>query len=71
MSTLRQMMEVPNEFGLRPKNGLKNVFLNDQSMAIKQGASKHPGAKTTSHDGKAGHVMTHVCHRVRQHERQV
>ncbi len=27
--------------------------------------TKRCGAKTTSQDGKAGHVMTHVCHRAR------
>ena len=37
----------------------------------RQGASKRTGAKTTSPDGKAGHVMTHVYHRIRQEERQV
>ena len=70
LSTLRQMMKVPNEPGLSPNNGLENAFLSDQSMASK-GQSKYPGAKTTSHDGKADHVMTRVCHRVRQEERQV
>ena len=73
LSTLRQMMKVPNEPGLSPNNGLENAFLSDQSMASnsRKGQAKRPGAKTTSHDGKAGHVMTHVCHRVRQEERQV
>ncbi len=73
LSTLRQMVKVPNEPGLSPNNGLENAFLSDQSMASnsRKGQAKHPGAKTTSHDGKAGHVMTHVCHRVRQEERQV
>ena len=33
-----------------------------------KGLAKRIGAKTTSPDGKAGHVMTHVCH---QEERQV
>ena len=67
LSTLRQMMKVPNEPGLSPKTGLENVFLSDQSMASnpRKGQAKRPGAKTTSHDGKAGHFMTHVCHRVR------
>ncbi len=73
LSTLRQMMKVPNEPGLSPNNGLENAFLSDQSMASnpRKGQAKRPGAKTTSHDGKAGHIMTHVCHRVRQEERQV
>ncbi|DBA67022.1 TPA: hypothetical protein ACH3X2_002129 [Trebouxia sp. C0005] len=73
LSTLRQMMEVPNEPGLSPNNGLENAPLSDQSMASNshKGQAKRSGAKTTSHDGKAGHVMTHVGHRVRQEERQV
>ncbi len=33
LSTLRQMMKVPNEPGLSPNNGLENAFLSDQSMA--------------------------------------
>jgi len=59
-------MKVPNEPGLSPNNGLENAFLSDQSMASnpRKGQAKSFGAKTTSHDGKAGHVMTHVCHRV-------
>jgi len=64
LSTLRQLMKVPNEPGLSPNNGLENVSLSDQSMAsnpLKEQAKYH-GAKTTSHDGRAGHVMTHVCH---------
>jgi len=28
LSTLRQMMEVPNEPGLCPNNGLENAFLS-------------------------------------------
>jgi len=28
----------------------------------RKGQAKCPGAKTTSHDGRAGHVMTHMCH---------
>ena len=72
-ATLRQMMKVPNEPGLSPNNGLENAFLSDQSMASnpRKGQAKRFGAKTTSHDGKAGHVMTHVCHRARQEQRQV
>ena len=72
LSTLRQMMKVPNELGLSPNNCLENVFLSDQSKASnpRKGQAKRFGAKTTSHDGKAGHVMTHVCHRVRQEERK-
>ncbi len=73
LSTLRQMMKAPNEPGLSPNNGLQNAFLSDQSMASnpRVGQAKRTGAKTTSPDGKAGQVMTHVCHRVRQEERQV
>ncbi len=73
LSTLRQMMKVPNEPGLSPNNGLKNAFLSDQSMASKprKGQAKRFGAKTTSPDGQAGHVMTHVRHRARQEQRQV
>ncbi len=33
LSTLRQMMKVPNEPGLSPNNGLEIAFLSDQSMA--------------------------------------
>ena len=33
LSTLRQMMKVPNEPGLSRSNGLENAFLSDQSMA--------------------------------------
>ncbi len=64
LSTLRQLMKVPNEPGLSPNNGLENVSLSDQSMASnpRKGQAKCPGAKTTSHDGRAGHVMTHMCH---------
>ena len=71
--TLRQMMKVPNKSGLSPNNGLENAFLSDQSMASnhREGQAKRFGAKTTSPGGKAGHVMTHVCHRSRQEERQV
>ncbi len=32
LSTLRQMMKVPNEPGLSPNNGLENAFLSEQSM---------------------------------------
>ena len=57
------MIKVPNEPGLSLNKGLDNRFLSDQSMASnpRKGQAKCPGAKTTSHDGKAGHVMTHVC----------
>ncbi|DBA89966.1 TPA: hypothetical protein ACH3X2_004386 [Trebouxia sp. C0005] len=70
LSTLRQKMEVPNEPDLSPNNGLENAPLSDQSMASnpRKGQAKRIGAKTTSHDGKAGHVMTHVCHCVRQED---
>ena len=67
--TLRQMMKVPNNPGLSPNNGLENAVLSDQSMASdprnpqwtnpRMGQAERFGAKTTSHDGKAGHVMTH------------
>ncbi len=61
MSTLRQAMKVTNEPGLSPNNGLVNAFLSDQSMANnpRKGQAKGFAAETTSHDGKAGHVMTH------------
>ncbi len=65
------MIKVPNEPGLSPNNGLENAFLSDQSTASREEEAKRIGAKTTSPDGKAGHVMTHVCNRVRQEERQV
>ena len=72
-STLRHMMKIPNEAGLSPKNGLENAFLSGQSMASnpRKGQAKRFGAKTTSHDGKAGHVITHVCHRAKQEQRLV
>ncbi|DBA71596.1 TPA: hypothetical protein ACH3X2_001061 [Trebouxia sp. C0005] len=58
------------EPGLSPDNGLENALLSDQSMASnpRKGQAKRSGAKTTSHDGKAGHVMTHVFHCVRQQD---
>ncbi len=67
------MIKVPKEPGLSPNNGLENVFLSDQSMASnpRKGQAKCLGAQTTSHDGKIGHVMTHVCHRAKQEQRQV
>ena len=41
LSTLRQMMKVPNEPGLSPNNGLENAFLSDQSISKSpQGACK-------------------------------
>ena len=33
LSTLRQMMKVPNEPGLSPNNGLEKAFLSNQSVA--------------------------------------
>ena len=44
-----------------------------QSMASnpRKGKPERFGAKTTSHDGKAGHLLTHVCHRARQEQWQV
>ena len=73
LSILRQLMKLPNEPGLSPNNGLESVFLRDQSMASnpRKGHAKRFGANTTSQDGKAGHVMTHVCHRVRQEQRKL
>ncbi len=64
LSTLRQLTKVTNEPGLSPNNGLDNVSLGDQSMASnpRQGQAKCTGAKTTSHGGTTGDVMTHVCH---------
>ena len=40
LSTLRQLMKVPNEPGLSPNNGLENVSLSDQSMASVHGKKK-------------------------------
>ena len=73
LSTLRQMMKVPSEPGLSPNNGLENAFLSNQSMASnpREGQAKRFGDKTTSPGGKAGHVMTHLCHRARHEERQL
>ncbi|DBA66550.1 TPA: hypothetical protein ACH3X2_002286 [Trebouxia sp. C0005] len=55
------MMEVLIEPGLSPNNGLENAPPSDQSMASnpRKRQAKRSGAKTTSHDGKAGPVMTH------------
>jgi len=57
------MMKVPNGPDLSPNNGLENAVLSDQSMASnpRKGQANRFAAKTTSHDGKAGHLMTHVC----------
>jgi len=68
-----EVAKEPNEPGLGPKKDLENAFLSDQPVASnpREGQAKRTGAKTTSPDGKAGHVMTHVCHRVRQDYRQV
>ena len=46
LSTLRQLMKVPNEPGLSPNNGLENVSLSDRSMASnpRKGQAKCPGA---------------------------
>jgi len=57
LPTLRQIMKVPNVFGLSPNNGLE--ILGDQSMASNphKGQAECLGAKTTRHA-----VMTPVCH---------
>ena len=72
LTALRELMKVPNKPGLSPNNNQETVFLSDQSMASnpRKGRAKRFGAKTTSHDGKAGHVMTHVCHCARQEQRR-
>ncbi len=118
LSTLRQLMKVPNEPGLSPNNGLGNMSLSDQSMASNprkgqvkchfvfffwgyrgivhppstdegtertwfepeqrprkrvpkrsvhgkqspQGASKMSWRQDDQPCGRAGHVMTHMCH---------
>ena len=67
LSTLRQMMKAPNQSGLSANNGLENAFLSNP----RKGQAKRFGVMTTSHDGKAGHVMTHVCRRASQEQRQV
>ena len=63
LSTLRQMMKVPNEPGLSPNDGLENAFLTEQSMASnpREGQAKRFGAKTTSPGGKVGQVITSAC----------
>ena len=73
LSTLRQMMQLPNEPRLSPNNGLENAFLSDQVMASnpRKGQAKGFGAKTTIHDRKAGHAMTHVCHRSTRPPRRI
>ena len=68
LSTLRQTIQVPNEPGLSPNNGLENAFPSDQASNPREGQAKRFGAKTTSHHDKADH---HVCHRARQEQRQV
>ena len=57
--------EGTEEPGLSPNNAQENGFPSDQSMAsnFRKGMAKRP--KTTSHDNKAGYVMTHVCHQLR------
>ena len=47
LSTLCQLMKVPNEPGLSPNNGLEHVPLSDQSMASnpRKGQAKYLGAK--------------------------
>ncbi len=50
LSTLRQMMKVPNEPGLSPNNGLENVLLSDQSMA------------SNPHKGQAHAFMCLICY---------
>ena len=57
------------EPGRRPRKRVPKRSVHGKHS--REGPSKCPGAKTTSPDGKAGHVMTFVCHRVRQEERHV
>ena len=73
LTTLRELIKVPNKPGLSPNNNQETVFLSDQSMASnpRKGRAKRFGSNTTSHNGKAGHVMTHVCYRARQKQWQV
>ena len=64
LSTLRQATKVPNEPSLRHNNDSENVSPSDQSMAYnpRKGQAGCFGAMTTSHERKAGRVMTHLCH---------
>jgi len=66
LSTLRQLMKVPNEPGLSPNNGLENVSVSDQSMA---GAGLHgsypldlhgvQGLRTSSKEAKVSNQKKH------------
>ncbi len=47
LSTLRQMMKVPDEPGLSPNNGLENAFLSDQF---------------TASNPRKEHILTPWCH---------
>ncbi len=47
LSTLRQMMKVPNEPGLSPNNGLENAFLSCNPKKKKRKKSKASSGKTT------------------------
>ncbi len=51
LSTLRQMMEVPNEPGLTPNNGLENAFLKDQSMASNPRKAQTQASSAAQHLG--------------------
>lgn len=58
-STLRQLMNIPNEPDLSPNDGLGNVSLSDQSMPSKasNGQANCPDAQMSSRDGSSGHVI--------------
>ena len=66
LSTLRQLMKVPNEPGLSPNKGLENVSLSDQSTASnpRKGQAKCPGntsGKTSSLQGSCSPAYSQAC----------
>ena len=46
----------------QPNIAVKITSIMSMASNARKGQVKCPGAKTTSHDGRAGHVMTHMCH---------
>ena len=46
----------------QPNIAVKITSIMSMASNARKGKVKCPGAKTTSHDGRAGHVMTRMCH---------
>ena len=67
LSTLRQVMKIPYKTWFeperRPRKDVPKRSINPWQAIPTRGQANFLGAKTTSHDGMAGHVITHVCHR--------